>query len=295
VTHDDTTTAVMPSSPNLLEPPGGRRNFSLRLPEALFEQLRTLSERRGESMNNLVGAAVATLVDRPDIAPSPLAGDIGPQIARDGVRMGPEAIGPLKGIAKHASNRGQIALASVVWAAAARLILEQDGPEQASLELSHSAAVADSANHFELAVALYEEALRVDPNNLEAVSRLGQRLHHLAQQNDDLERYREAERHLARVTFLDNHAKLFHGWSQLFVARAEQDRYREEQAVAEVEEALKSWAFGEPSGQERLSWLRQLRRLYSAGLGGRAKALVEFANRNARWGAIDDVEVMRGA
>jgi len=267
---------------------GGRRNFSVRLALPLYERLEALAERSGTSMNALIGTAVSTLVSRPDLAPAPVAEDIHPQIARDAVRQGPEAVGPLKGIAKHASNRGQIALAAVLWAAAARQVLVDDGPERASRELTQSGAVAEQSNHHELAVALYEEALRLDPNNLEAENRLGQRLHHLAQQHgDDVARYRDAERHLARVTFVDNHAKLFHGWSSLHIARADHDPYREERALGDIDEALKSWAFGQRSGQERLSWLRQVRRLAAVGLDDGAMALVAFANRNARWEPID--------
>lgn len=265
-----------------------RRNFSVRLARPLYERLEALSRQTSTSMNSLIGTAVASLTDRPDLAPAGVADDIHALIARDAIRQGPEAIGPLKGIAKHASNRGQVALACVLWAAAARLVQAQEGSEQASQELAHSAGVAEESNHYELAVALYEEALRLDPNNLGASNRLGQRLHHLGQQHgDDVARYRQAERHLARVTFVDNHAKLFHGWSALHLARADRDPYREDQAIAEIEEALKSWAFGQRSGQERLSWLRQVRRLASVGLQDRANALVEFANRNAQWQPIE--------
>lgn len=269
-----------------------RQNFSVRLPQPLYEGLEELKQQTGTSMNELIGTAVAHLLERPDLAPAPAADDIHPQIARDAIQQRTEAIGPLKGIAKHASNRGQVALACVLWAAAARLIAAQDGPEQASQELAHSAEVAEKSNHQELAVALYEEALRLDANNLGATNRLGQRLHHLAQQHDDLERYREAERYLARVTFVDNHAKLFHGWSALHVARADGDPYQEERAVAEIEEALKSWAFGQRSGDRRLSWLRHARRLVSAGLEDRANALVHFANRNAHWELIDSSDLL---
>jgi len=266
-----------------------RRNFSVRLPEPLSAQLQALSEHRGVSMNSLIGEAVATLVARPDYAPSGVVGDIGPKIAKDAVRIGSEAIGPLKGIAKHVSNRGQTALACVLWAAAARLVAASSGEGAASVEFAHSAAVAEKDNHFELALALYGEALRLDPNNLEAVNRLGQRLHHLAQlENDNVDRYREAERHLARVTFLDNHAKLFHGWSAFHAARADKDAYREGQALGEIEEALKGWAFGQTNGQARLSWLRQVRRLHSAGLPDRANSLLVFANRNARWAPVSE-------
>jgi len=264
-----------------------RRNFSVRLPEELYGQLEALADRTGESMNKLIGTAVALLVKSPDLAPSAVASDINSQIARDALRQGPEAIAPLKGIAKHASNRDQIALACVLWAAAARLVAAEQGPAAASQELGHSAVVAEKSNRVELAVALYEEALRLDPNNLEAANRLGQRLHHLAQQHgDDIERYRQAEQHLARVTFVDDHAKLFHGWAALHVARADADHLTEERAIAEIDEALKRWAFGQRDGSERASWLRQVERLRTVGLTDRADALVEFANRNARWDPI---------
>lgn len=264
-----------------------RRNFSVRLPEELYGRLEALAERTGESMNKLVGTAVALLVKSPDLAPSAVASDINSQIARDALRQGPEAIAPLKGIAKHASNRDQIALACVLWAAAARLIASTDGPAAASQELGHSAVVAETSNRVELAVALYEEALRLDPNNLEVANRLGQRLHHLAQQNgDNIERYRQAEQHLARVTFVDDHAKLFHGWAALHVARADGDHLAEERALGEIDEALKRWAFGKRDGSERSSWLRQIERLRAIGLAGKAQALVEFANQNARWDPI---------
>lgn len=215
-----------PQPPSAVDELSPRRNFSVRLPEALYDQLEALAGRRGESMNKLVGNAVALMVNSPDLAPSANSGDISTSIARDALRQGPEAIGPLKGIAKHASNRDQIALACVLWAAAARLVAVTAGPEAASQELTHSAVIAEKSNRSELSVALYEEALKLDVNNLEAANRLGQRLHHLAQQaGDDVERYRQAESHLSRVTFVDDHAKLFHGWSALHVAcRRRQDQ-----------------------------------------------------------------------
>lgn len=275
-------------SPAADDGPAQRRNFSVRLPEPLYQQLEALSEHSGESMNKLVGAAVAALVQRPDLAPSAVTADINAQIARDAIRQGPEAIGPLKGIAKHASNRDQVALACVLWAAAARLVCQDAGSEPASVELARTAQAAEGSNHLELAVALYQEALRLDPNNLEAVNRLGQRLHHLAQRHgNDLDRYREAEQLLARVTFVDNHAKLFHGWSALHVARGQADPYMEERAAAEIQEALKSWAFGARDGIDRKGWLRQVQRLGEMGLNGPAEVLVDFANRNAHWPHIE--------
>jgi tetratricopeptide (TPR) repeat protein len=273
-----------------------RRNFSVRLPDELYVPLEALSEQSGESMNKLIGAAVARLVERPDLDPSATGPDINPTIARDALKQGPDAIGPLKGIAKHASNRNQMALASVLWAAAARIVATSQGPEAAAVELCHSADVAERSGHVELAIALWEEALELDANNLEAANRLGQRLHHLAQkQNDAVDQYRRAERYLARVTFVDNRAKLFHGWSAFHIARADGDRDGEERALGEIEEALKQWAFSERSGVERTSWLRQIERLRAAGFQSRADSLVDFANRNARWEALDPTATSESA
>lgn len=242
-------------------------------------------------MNDLVCQAVAAELERPDLQLSPKNDDISTPIAQDAVRVGVEAIGPLKGIAKHCMNRNQVALASVLYAAAARLVQQAEGPEAGSQELARTAAVVESANHFELAATLWRQALVLDPNNLTAVNRLGQRLHHQAHQaSDDVERYREAEALLARVTFMDNYAKLFHGWSSLLVSRSDGDVEGESRARAEIVEALKHWAFGQRDGNSRRGWMRHIRRLHEQGLAEIADELVEFANRNSEWGYIEPGE-----
>jgi hypothetical protein len=274
----------------------GRSAMSVRLPEDLHGELKAQSATTGVAMNELVVRAVAQLLERPDLATLTSGSDISSQIARDSIRMDGSAIGPLKGIAKHCVNRGQTALGGVLYAAAAREVLHEDGPQRAAEELSHTAAVMESSNHFELAVGLWQEAVALDTNNLTAVNRLGQRLHHLAQRaGDDIGRYREAERHLARVTFVDNYAKLFHGWSRLFVARADGDVDAEQLGRTEVVDALKHWAFGQRDGNSRRGWIRQVRRLYDTGYEAAAEELRDFANRNADWGAIDSSELQDGS
>jgi tetratricopeptide (TPR) repeat protein len=265
----------------------GRAAMSVRFPEPLHQELRARAQRDQVPMNELVGIAVAEMLGRPDLTPTRANEDIASQIAQDAVRMGADAIGPLKGIAKHCNNRGETALAAVLYAAAARLVLAGHGPQAASQELAHTAALVEANNHYELAVSLWKEALNLDPHNLGAASRLGQRLHHLAQRaGDDIARYREAEPHLSRVTFMDNYAKLFHGWSAYFVARADGDVEGRHRAQNEIVEALKHWAFGQRDGNSRRSWLRQLRRLIDAGLVAEADELRDFANRNAEWGEV---------
>jgi len=87
---------------------------------------------------------------------------------------------------------------------------------------------------------------------------------------------------LSRVTFIDNRAKLFHGWSKLHVSRADAGPYGEEAAVREIEEAMKSWAFGQHDAGERDKWLRQLRRLrqFDEKYEGLTLDLADFAAAN---------------
>lgn len=255
------------------------------MPEDLYLQLERASEARGDSMNKLVQQAVAELVQRQDLAPLASGADVHPKIARDAVRQGPEAIAPLKGIAKWAQSRDQMALAAVCWSSAARLVTAQQGPEAGSQELSHSAAVLAQTNFRELTIALYEEAVRVDQNNLEAVNRLGQLLHHSAQaEHDNPDRYREAAAMLSRVIFVDDRARLFHGWSTLFVSRADGDSHGVSRALSEIDEAMRRWAFAARDPRERLGWERQVTRLKEAGYTDRADELTKFAEQHARWG-----------
>lgn len=283
--RDDTILHMQPQGSSS-ERLAARRNFSVRMPEALYSQLEALSEQRGESMNKLVATAVAALVERDDLAPLAAGSDIHPKIARDAIRQGTEAIAPLKGIAKHASNRDQMALAAVCWAAAARLVTMQKGAAAGSLELTHSAAILARTNFTELTIGLYEEAVALDPNNLEAVNRLGQLLHHTAQRDgDDLARYRQAAALLSRVTFIDDRARLVHGWSSLHIAREEDDSNAVARALAEIDESMRRWAFASRDVKDRHAWERQVARLRETGYPERAEELMAFGEQHARWGA----------
>lgn len=261
-----------------------RGAFSVRLPPALYRELRHHADQHGTSMNNVIADALAGHLGRADLAPTSVPKDIDTRIAADAVADSDRTVGALKGIAKHLLNLGQVALSAVVYSAAARVIAATpEGEAAASRELAFTADQVQRHNYLELAVALYEECLRRDPNNLEAVNRLGQLLHHLGQRaGDDLERYRRASELLARVTFIDNRAKLFHGWTKLHVCRSEVDRYGEDAAVREIEEAMKAWAFGQHDAAERDRWLRQLRRLidFDEKYSALAHDLIEFGAAN---------------
>jgi hypothetical protein len=69
------------------------------------------------------------------------------------------------------------------------------------------------------------------------------------------------------------------------------DPYAEERAVAEIEEALKAWAFSQRADDQRRSWLRHAQRLVGAGLREHAEALIAFANSNARWRPIEPADL----
>lgn len=100
---------------------------------------------------------------------------------------------------------------------------------------------------------------------------------------DNPERYRQAAEFLSRVTFVDDRARLFHGWSTLFVWRSENDTNGVGRALAEIDEALRRWAFASRDPRERSAWERQVKRLTDAGFADRADELTKFAEQHARW------------
>lgn len=275
----------MPVSPDLeTDELKSRKTLSLRLSQTLYESL-AATKAEGQSMNEVICDAIASFVERPDLAPSNLPSDINNQIARDALRMGTEAIPPLKGIANYCSKREQWSLACVLYVAAARLVQVQQGSDAAAAELKHTANLAWANNRKELAIALWTEVLELDPDQLEAANRLGQELHHLAsQRGDDIETYRQAERYLKPVVY-DNRARLFHGWSTYFVELADSHSDSADRALEQVVESLKSWAFGSRKAEDRKSWLYQVQRLARVDRE-RARKLVEFANRNANWAPV---------
>lgn len=80
------------------------------------------------------------------------------------------------------------------------------------------------------------------------------------------------------------HAKLFHGWAALHVARADADSLAEERALAEIDEALKRWAFGQREGSERARCVKSS----ACGRPALATKPIRSSNspRNARWDPI---------
>lgn len=279
--------------------PTPRKSLTIRLPDELSRHLEQLAQEAGTSMNKVVEELVAGASGLPEFAPSAGVSDIQTPIARDACHFDGEAIGPLKGIARHLFNRGQIALAAVIWTSAARLVAanpdpERGGPIAASSELTHTAMTLEKANHRELAIWLLRQALRPELNrqNRTAKNLLGQWLVKSAQRDGDVEKYREAAELLSGLVEFDSHAQLFHGLATLELALYDNDGTLRDQSVDEIARALRRWAFGNPNTNERQAWLRQLRALSEKGADGAVDDLIAFANTEAGWERIrpEDLE-----
>lgn len=271
---------------------GTRVPYSVRLPAELHAALKAVADERGESMNGLITAAVADLVDRPELGRSRPGRDLDVELAATAVAGTGRAVGPLKTIAKQLLDRGEPILSSVLYAAAATVIEHSDSQEAAAAELIRTGRVVQRVpGATTVASALYRRALTLDPSNLEAANLLGQQRHHEGQRGEGVGAYREAIELLRNVAAFDNHAKLFLGWSTLELGRSTDDEQLIEQGLATLGDALRAWAFGDRDERQRDRWLRQLQRLTELGYGGRVEELRSFANRHTGWDEIDAEEV----
>lgn len=277
------------------------KNLSLRLSDELGRELDELAKARGSSMNAVIGDLIAEAVGKPALAASASPRDVPIGMARDACRFGPEAIGPMKGVAKQLCERDLLATAAVVYVAAARLIAadpdpERGGGERASAELTETAQVMVDSNHLELGILLAEEALRpeLNPKNRRGRNLLGQWLVRSAQRDGDIGKYKRAADLLVDVMEYDDRARLFHGLAALAVADLEGDRTARSSALDHIDKAMRKWAFGNRNPAERRSWVGQLRRLGRFGADDLQRSLLEFANENSSWPQIREAELVDG-
>lgn len=268
-----------------------RRALSVRLSEPLAQKLEAMSEERGLPMNTVISDLIAEAAGVPELAPSAGPRDISAQIALDACRFGPSSVGALKGIAKHLSNQNLTALSAVVYTAAARVIAndpdpEQGGNERASSELTTTARLVKSTRNHELSIALLREATALDAKNRVAENLLGQWLVGSAQQDENIEKYKEAMSLLVNLVEYDSHAELFYGLAALAIADDNSDKTARSSALENIARALRRWAFGSKDNQERRKWILQIRHLQEQKANHLVQDLVDFANSNAGWDPI---------
>jgi len=152
--------------------------------------------------------------------------------------------------------------ALVIWRYAADLVFQQTGDrKEEARELRHTASRAAGETVFnEASMVLFQRAFDLDPNDPRAASRLGQELHKAAQLNgNDPELYRQAASVL-RHADVDQYARHFLAWSELFVARHDNDSAGEVAAQDAMVRVFREWSYS-ATEKDRGAIVRQLQRL----------------------------------
>lgn len=283
-----------------------RKALSIRLPDAIADELERMAKASGQSMNSTVANLIATAADLPPVAMS-TRGDVNREIALDACRLDAKAIGALIGIGRWLYSRGEPLGAAVVWTAAARAVEsnpdpELGGAENASDQLARSAVQLAKAKELDMAIQLGRQSIALNSNNRRAANRLGQWLVARGQREtargmrDEARRdFEEALGLLRDLVDYDSHAELFAGLAGMELAIARADATARTRAADDIVKALRRWSFGARSPEDRTSWLRQVRRLVDYGERESAEKLVDFANANSEWGPIDPAELLDSA
>lgn len=262
-----------------MKPTADRKSIPVRLPAETHERLKQRAESVGTSMNTLVEAGVRNVLDGGEIR---LASDSSVMDAREDLVVAALAgeIGALKGMAQHYSNLGLHNLSGLLYGLSAELTAATDA-KTASKELVRTATRLPRGPRRELAVALLQAALRHNPENEVAKNHLGQMAYFAGD-------YAEALKQLASVRERDNHAKLFHGWASLHIARDADNRSATTRARDEIVVALEAWAFGSQDARARGSWLNQVAQLDRLGPDYQQTVdeLLAFANDNTAWATV---------
>lgn len=258
-----------------MKPPSERQSLPVRLPADLHRRLKERAESLETSMNTLVEAGVRHVLDAAEVK---LSSGAGSADAREDLVVAALSgeIGALKGIAQHYGNLGLTNLSSLLYGLSAEVAAATD-PKAASKELVRTASRLPRQKR-DIAVGLFRAALRHNPENEVAKNHLGQALYFAGE-------YKEAVKQLASVRDRDNHAKLFHGWASLHLAREAANRSATTRARDEIVVSLEAWAFGSHDARERGRWLRQVAQL--DGLGADYQQTVDellaYANDNTSW------------
>jgi hypothetical protein len=247
---------------------------STRLPDPLLravdDRAAELNQSRSDLIANLVALALAM--------PQAVAGrQIDPKLVADAMGRGDLS----KQIAAVKTVGAQVfefdpAGALVIWRYAAELVFQRTGDRKdEARELRHTGSRAAGETMFnEASMLLFQRAFDLDPDDPRAASRLGQDLHKAAQVNgDDPEMYRQAARVL-RHADVDQYARHFLAWSELFVARHDKDSNAELAAQDALIRVFREWSYS-ASEKDRGPIVRQLQRL--AGVYGAEAEIVKRA------------------
>lgn len=260
-----------------------RKSIPVRLPAEIHERLKERAESVGTSMNNLVEAGVRNVLDGGEIK---LSSDPGAADAREELVIAALSgeIGALKGTAQHYGNLGLHNLSALLYGLSAEVTAPTD-PKLASKELVRTASRLPRQKR-EVSLGLLRAALRHNPENEVAKNHLGQ----IAYFAGD---YKEAVKQLASVRERDNHAKLFHGWASLHIAREADNRSATTRARDEIVVALEAWAFGNQDSRARTKWLNQVAQLDRLGTDFQQTVdeLLAFANDNTAWATVSRTDL----
>lgn len=268
------------------------KKINIPLRAEVHRQLKDKAQSVGLTMYEIAAAAIEEAVTGEAVtvvATDPEMGDTKADLALLAVRG---EIAPLMGIAKHYANLNKPRLATVLYALAAERIAagSADGEpdiSEAVRQLLHTASVA--RQHWkqnELAEALYQRALVLQPNNLAAKNHLGQLRYFSGDREGAVE-------YLQKVKDRDNRALLFYGRARYELARDAGDPVEQKRAREDIVAALETWAFGNPDPDERRLWLRQVANVeaYGADLSQAVDELIDYANANSSWKSIDRSEL----
>jgi hypothetical protein len=239
---------------------------STRLPDPLLRAVDERANREGRPRSEMIAELVAQALGMPQTVTER---QVNPKLVADAMGRGSvsDQIRAVKALGAQVFEFDP-AGALVAWRYAAHLKREEvpDDPKAEANELRHTAARAASETVFnEAAVVLAQRAFDLDPNDPRAASRLGQELHKLAQRNgDDPEIYRRAASVLEHAD-VDQYARHFLAWSELYVARHDGKEEDETAALDALTRVFKEWSYN-GTDKDRGPIVRQLERL--AGIYG---------------------------
>lgn len=259
---------------------------STRLPDPLLRAVEERADQEGRPRSEMIADLVATALGLPQTVPDR---PVNPNLVADAMGRGSlsDQIRAVKALGAQVFDFDP-AGALVAWRYAAHLKREEtpDDPRAEANELRHTAARAASETVFsEASVVLAQRAFNLDPNDPRAASRLGQELHKLAQKNgNDPETYRQAASVL-RYADVDQYARHFLAWAELYVARHDGKREDEEAALDALVRVFKEWSYN-GSEKDRAPIVRQLERL--AGIYGTDHEAVRRAVDATALGAWPD-------